>query len=105
VGEVGDLIGPQGAAAAGMLGPTEHPGLEEGAVYDELTAALEQVDEARLAARANELIRVLHGHPRPPPTLGGQRVTGSEHGLLFRQELLASSVPVLPRNDRGRVLH
>src|SRR6266478_9981913 len=38
--QVGDLIGAQGAAAAGVLGPAEHPGLEEGAIDDQLTAAL-----------------------------------------------------------------
>src|SRR6266568_2682929 len=40
MGQVGDLIGAQGAAAAGMLGPAEHPGFEEGAVDDQLPAAL-----------------------------------------------------------------
>jgi hypothetical protein len=28
MGQVGDLIGAQGAAAAGVLGPAEYPGLE-----------------------------------------------------------------------------
>jgi hypothetical protein len=36
-----DLIGSQGAAAAGMLGPAEHPGFEKGTIDDQLTAALE----------------------------------------------------------------
>jgi hypothetical protein len=40
VGEVGDLIGHQGAAAAGMLGPAEHTGLEEGPVDDQLTPVI-----------------------------------------------------------------
>ena len=48
MGEVGDLVGPQGAAAAGMIGPTEDAGLEEGAVEDQLTAPVEQVKQARL---------------------------------------------------------
>jgi hypothetical protein len=34
MGQVGDLIGAQRAAAAGVLGPAEHPGLEEGAIDD-----------------------------------------------------------------------
>src|SRR5262249_31279908 len=49
MGQVGDLIGAQGAAAAGVLGPAEHPGLEEGAIDDQLPAALEQVEQANLA--------------------------------------------------------
>src|SRR6266481_2995264 len=39
MGEVGDLIGAQGAAAAGVLGPAMDAGLEEGAVDDQLAAA------------------------------------------------------------------
>jgi hypothetical protein len=41
MGQVGDLIGAQGAPAAGVLGPSEHPRLEEGAIEDQLTATLE----------------------------------------------------------------
>ncbi len=50
--EMRHLIGAQRAAAAGVVGPAEHAGLEEGAIDDELTAALEQVEQARLAVRA-----------------------------------------------------
>jgi hypothetical protein len=74
---VGDLVGPQGAAAAGMLGPTEYAGLEEGAVDDELTAPVEQVKQARVALRPVERVLLLDGQPRHAPTLGGQRVTGA----------------------------
>src|SRR5207245_11488258 len=45
------LIGAQGAAAAGVLGPAEHSGFEEGAIDDQLTAALEQID--RKSTRLN----------------------------------------------------
>jgi hypothetical protein len=38
-----DLVSYHGAANAGMLGPAFHAGLEEGAVDDQLTAAIEQV--------------------------------------------------------------
>jgi hypothetical protein len=34
MGQMGDLIGTQGAAAAGVLGPAEHSRLKEGAVND-----------------------------------------------------------------------
>ena len=102
MGEVGDLVGHQGAAAAGMLGPAEHAGLEEGAVDDQLTAAVEQVEQARLALRPVELVLLLHRHPRHPPTLGGQRVTGAGQVLLLHEQLLARSLPLLRRHDRGR---
>ena len=101
VGEVGDLVGSQRAAAAGMLGPAEHAGLEEGAVDDQLTAALEQVEQARLALRPVELVLLLHGHPRHPPALGGQRVTGAGQLLLLHEQLLARRLPLLRRHDRG----
>jgi hypothetical protein len=42
MGQVGDLVGAQGAATASVLRPAEHSGLEEGAVDDQLPAALEQ---------------------------------------------------------------
>jgi hypothetical protein len=41
MGDMGDLVGHHGAADAGVLGPAFHAGFEEGAVDDELTAALE----------------------------------------------------------------
>jgi len=59
MGQVGDLIRAQGAAAAGVLGPAEHPGLEEGAVNDQLRAALKQIEHAPVK--------------RWPPNAGGCR--------------------------------
>ena len=83
MGEVGNLIGAQGAAAAGMLGPAKHPGLEERAVDDQLTAALKQIEQAYLALGSVELVLLVQGHPRHPPAFGGQRVTGAGQGFLF----------------------
>src|SRR3989454_6553565 len=102
MGQVGDLIGAQGAAAAGVLGPAEHSGLEEGAVDDQLKAALEQVEQANLTLGPVELVLLLHRHPRHPSTLGGQRITGAGQGLLLHEELLARSLPLLLRHDRDR---
>ena len=101
VGDVGDLVGHEGAAAAGVLGPAEHAGLEEGAIDDQLTAALEQVEQANLALGPVELVLLLHRHPRHPSTLGSQRITGAGQGLLLHEELLARSLPLLLRHDRG----
>src|SRR5271163_3300633 len=74
VGEMGDLIGAERTAAAGLVRPTEHPGLEEGAVDDELPAALEEIDEARFAVRPLELVSLLDGRPRHPPAFGRERI-------------------------------
>src|SRR5688500_16334606 len=47
VSEVSDLVGEEGATAAATLGPAGDAGLEEEAVDDQLTAPLEQVEQAR----------------------------------------------------------
>jgi hypothetical protein len=101
MGGVGDLVGHHGTADAGMIGPAGHAGLEEGAVDDQLTAAVEQVEQPRLAIGPVELVLLLHGQPRHPPPLGGQRVTGAGRLLLLHEQLLACSLPLLPRDDRG----
>src|SRR6202040_4115280 len=101
MGQVRDLIGAQGAAAAGVLGPAEHSGLEEGAIDDQLPAALEQVEQAYLALGSVELVLLVHSQPRHPPEFGGQRVTGAGQGLLLHEELLPRSLPLLLRHDRG----
>src|ERR1700681_4510978 len=103
MGQVGGLIGAQGAAAAGVLGPAEHPGLEEGAIDDQLRAAVEQIEQAYLALGPVELVLLVHSQPRHPPAFGGQRVTGAGQGLLLHEELLARSLPLLLRRDRGGV--
>src|SRR6267154_75936 len=78
----------------------EHSGFEEGAIDDQLTAALEQIEQAYLALGSVELVLLLHRHPRHPSTLGGQRVTGAGQGLLLHEELLARNLPLLLRHDR-----
>src|SRR5579863_8339643 len=103
MGQVGDLVGAQRAAAAGVLGPAEYPWLEEGAIDDQLTAALEQIDQAYLALRSVELVLLLHRHPRHPPAFGGQRITRAGQGLLFHQKLLPRSLPLLLRHERWLV--
>ena len=95
MGGMRDLVGDHRAAAAGMVGPAEHPGLEEGAVDDQLAAAVEQVEQARLAVGSFELIGLLHGQPRHPPAIGGERVPGSGHFLFLHQQLLACRFPLL----------
>src|SRR5215218_6956827 len=56
VGEVGDLVGHQRAAAAAGLGPAVDAGLEEEAVEDELAAALEEVEQADRPVRPLEAV-------------------------------------------------
>ena len=95
MGDVCDLVGHHGAANTGMLGPTFHAGFEERAVEDQLTAALEQVEQAHFALGSVELVILLHGQPRHPATLGRQRVTGAGQLLLLHEQLLTRSLPLL----------
>src|SRR5947208_2403796 len=104
MGQVRDLIGAQRAAAAGVVGPAKYSGLEEGAIHNQLPAALEWVEQANSSLRSFELVPFLHQHPRHPSTLGGQRITGAGQGLLFREELLPCSLPLLLRHH-WRCLH
>src|SRR6266550_4554225 len=97
--KVGDLVGAEGATAACVLGPAEHPGLEESAIDDQLLAALEQVEQANLTLGSVELVLLLHRHPRHPSTLGGQRITGAGQALLLHEEILARGLPLLLRHD------
>ena len=84
-----------------MVGPAEDPGLEEGAIDDQLPAALKQIEQANLAVGSVELVLLLDRHPRHPPTFGGHCVTGVHQGLLFYEKLLPRSLPLLLRHDRG----
>ena len=95
MGDMSDLVGHERTAATRMFGPAVHTGLEKGAVDDQLTTAVEQVKQARLAFRSVELVRLFHGQPRHPPTLSGQRVARVGHGFLLHKELLARGLPLL----------
>src|SRR5262245_25793024 len=86
-----------------MFGPAVHAGLKEGAIDDQLPPAVEQVEQARLALGTVELVLLLHGQPRHPPTLGGQRITGTGQLLLLHEQSQARSLPFLRRHDRGCV--
>src|SRR5262245_18985162 len=101
---VGNLIGQHGAADAGMLGPARYARLKKGAVDDQLPTALKQVEQAGSAARSVEGIILIHGQPWHPPTLGGQRVTGTRQGLFLDKQVLARRLPLLPCH-RFRYFH
>ncbi|KAG0735439.1 hypothetical protein G6F24_018704 [Rhizopus arrhizus] len=58
-----NLIGHHRAATAGVLGPAIDPGLEEGAVDDELPAVVEKVEQGGLAIRAFEEVFLVDGRP------------------------------------------
>jgi hypothetical protein len=91
---VGDLVGDHGAAAAGVVRPAVHAGLEEGAVDDELTPGFEQVEQTRRAVGTSEEVLLVHGEPRHPSTLRRQRVPRVGQLPFLHQELLAGTFPL-----------
>src|SRR5215204_3515561 len=75
----------------------------EGAVDDQLTAALEQVGKRGRPVRALEAVLLLDRHPRHPAALGRERVTGSGVLLLLDEQFLAGGLPLLGGDDGGCV--
>ena len=75
--KVANVVGHHGAADACMFGPTDDARLKKRAVENQLTAAVEQIEQAGLPVGPVKLVILLHGQPRHPPALGGQRVPGA----------------------------
>src|ERR1041385_3694470 len=85
VREVGNMVGHHGAADARMFGPADDARLEERAIYNQLTAVVEQIEQASLAVGSVGFVILLHSQPWHPPTLCGQRVPGLGQLLLLRE--------------------
>src|SRR5262249_4574174 len=60
VGEVANVVSHHRAADAGMVGPAVHAGFKEGSVDDQLPAAIEKVEQTRLAIGPVKLVLLLH---------------------------------------------
>jgi hypothetical protein len=75
MGEVRDLIGAEGAAAASVVGPAKDAGFEEGAIQDQLRAALKQIEQSDFAVGSVKFVVFIDGHPRYPAALGRKRIT------------------------------
>src|SRR3984957_12488074 len=98
MGQVGNLIGTQRAAAAGVLGPAEYTGFEEGAVDDQLMTPLEQIEQVHLALGPVELVLLVHSQPRHPPAFGGDSISLACELLFLGQHILVSHEPFFTRN-------
>jgi hypothetical protein len=75
-------------------------GRVEGAVDDQLAAALEEVEKACRPVRPLEAVVLLHGQPRHTPTLGRQGVARPSELLLLHQHSLPGLLPLLRGDDR-----
>ncbi len=100
MGDVRDLVGDHRTADARVVGPAVYTGFEERAVHDQLLAALEEVEKARVSGRPLELVGLFHRRPRHPPAVGGHRVTGLRQLLLLDEEAEAGGLPFLGCDDR-----
>jgi len=78
-----------------------HTGFEEGAVDDQLTAALEQIEQAHFALGPSELVILLQRQPRHPPRSAAKRVTGA--GQSFSSRAAVDAQPPTPALKRSVV--
>src|ERR1700722_1591506 len=101
--EVRYLVSQHGTAATPMFRPPEYPGLEEGAIDDQLRPAVEQIRQAYLALGSVDLVLLVHRQPGHPPARSSHGVPSTGQLLLLDQQLLARSLPLLRQHDRGRL--
>jgi hypothetical protein len=104
MGGVGDLVGEERAAAAAAVRKVGDALFIEEAVDDQLTPTFEDVKQADPSIGAFEPVFLLDRHSRHSPPLGGEGITGAGQLLLLDQQLLASGLPLVGRDDR-RHLH
>ncbi len=90
VGEVADVVDDHAAARAGVIVAR----LQHVVIDDELAAAVEQVEQARLAVRALEHILLLDPDRRQPPALGCQSVSGPGGLLLLDEQGRVGDLPL-----------
>ena len=98
--EVGHLIRHERTADAGMLRPAVHAWFEESAVNDQLTAALEQIEQAHFAFGSVEHVFLFDGLPGHPTPFSCQCIARASERLLLHEETLVRSFPFLRGYDR-----
>src|SRR3954452_16432123 len=102
VQQVAQLVGVHRAAGAAALRVDIHVRIHEEPVHDELTAAVEEVEQRRVAAaRRGEAVVLLHTDHRHAAALGRQGVTRAGVRLLLLEKRLARGAPLLEGDDVG----
>jgi hypothetical protein len=69
---------------------------------DELSAALEQVEQAGRTGRSVELVVLLDSNHREHPSLGAQCVASFGHSFFFGEQGNASRVPLVVAGNLGQ---
>src|SRR4051812_21646252 len=88
-----------------MLGPAKNTRLKEGAIQNQLAAALEKIEQGYFAFGSVELVLSVYRQPGHAPAFRSQRVAAAGEGLLLHQELLVCSLPLLLRHYPGYIHH
>ena len=99
MGEVGDLVGEEGAAAAAALGPALHARARRRSGRRPAAGAPRTGRAGWRDRPGPRSVLLVHGHPRHPAALGGQRIAGAGQLLLLHQQLRAGGLPFLRRHD------
>jgi hypothetical protein len=70
-------------------------GTEHEVVDEQLSAALEQIEQGRLAVRALEDVGLVDENPRQPAAVGGERIACARGFLFPGEQLVASRLPLV----------
>jgi hypothetical protein len=95
MGEVANVVNEQRTAGAARFRPALDARGEHKVVDDQLAAAIEQIEQGRLAVRALEDVLLLDPDHREPASLCGKRVARSGEFLLLGQQFLAGCKPLV----------
>src|SRR5688572_9200163 len=98
-----DLVDDHRTARAARIRPALDAGGEHEVVDDELAAAFEQIEQARLAVGALEDIVLVDEDHRLPTALGGQLVSRPRGLLLLDEELVMGKLPLGWGHDRWKL--
>jgi hypothetical protein len=107
VREIADMVGEHRAPNAGtaMLNTGRafrlavHTRIEECAVDDQLTPAVEQIQQVHRPFRPLEGVWLVHRYPGHPPTFRSKRVACAGHLLFFDEQSLPLVLPLLRRHN------
>ena len=99
VSEVRELIDEHRAAVAALI----LVGAEHELVERELAAPLKQVEQAHLPVRTFEAVVLGDLVHRLAPALAGEPVALAHVGPLLGQQLLVGTLPLLLRDDLGKI--
>ena len=94
-----DVIDDHRATRTPRRRPPIHAGRKHEVIDDQLAPPFEQVEQPDFAARPVENVVLFDPHHRQPAPFRVQRIPRLRRRLLLDQELVASALPFLARNN------